>query len=79
MESLNQFKRTGLALAISLVSLNALAAPVDATNTLPNAKPGECYAKVVVPARITVASNISSSRSVRSPYRPTAEYAVDDE
>ncbi len=24
--------------------------PIDATNTLPNAKPGECYAKVIVPA-----------------------------
>jgi hypothetical protein len=27
---------------------------VDATNTLPNAKPGECYAKVVVPAKYEV-------------------------
>ncbi|CAA6810840.1 MAG: Unknown protein [uncultured Thiotrichaceae bacterium] len=25
--------------------------PVDATNTLPDAKPGECYAKVIVPAQ----------------------------
>lgn len=24
--------------------------PIDATNTLPNAKPGECFAKVIVPA-----------------------------
>ena len=24
---------------------------IDATNTLPNAKPGECYAKVIVPAK----------------------------
>ncbi len=26
------------------------ASPVDATNTLPDAKPGECFAKVIVPA-----------------------------
>ena len=30
---------------------SSLAEPVDKTNTLPNAKPGECYAKVMVPAK----------------------------
>lgn len=29
----------------------SLAEPVDKTNTLPNAKPGQCYAKVMVPAK----------------------------
>jgi len=44
-------------LALLLPSTNAMAAAhekdkdrVDATNTLPDAKPGECFAKVIVPA-----------------------------
>ena len=43
-------------LALLLPATNAMAAShgkvdrVDATNTLPDAKPGECYAKVIVPA-----------------------------
>jgi hypothetical protein len=30
---------------------SSLAQPVDKTNTLPDAKPGQCYAKVMVPAK----------------------------
>lgn len=35
----------------ALLSGAAQAAPVDATNTLPVAKPGQCYAKVMIPAQ----------------------------
>ena len=51
MESLKMFKRSCLALAVVTLSSHAMAAPVDATTSLPNAKPGECYAKVVIPAQ----------------------------
>lgn len=51
MESLKKYQRTCLALAITAASMNSIAEPVDATGTLPNAKPGECYAKVVIPAQ----------------------------
>lgn len=51
MESYKLFKQTGLAAAIAVASMHSVAAPVDATSTLPNAKPGECYAKVVIPAQ----------------------------
>ena len=42
-----------LAASITAVLVNgaAQAAPVDATNTLPVAKPGQCYAKVMIPAQ----------------------------
>ena len=30
------------------------AEPIDNTNTLPNAKPGQCYAKVMVPAQYEI-------------------------
>ncbi|MCB0059135.1 MAG: peptidoglycan-binding protein, partial [Caldilineaceae bacterium] len=51
MEPLKQFKQTCLALAVATLSAQVVAEPVDATTTLPNAKPGECYAKVVIPAQ----------------------------
>ena len=51
MESLRIYQKSCLALAITLGSMHSIAEPVDATNTLPNAKPGECYAKVVIPAQ----------------------------
>lgn len=51
MESVNISRKTVLAAAVAAWSTCTLAAPVDATNTLPNAKPGECYAKVVIPAQ----------------------------
>ncbi|MCB1725344.1 MAG: peptidoglycan-binding protein [Chromatiaceae bacterium] len=51
MESLNKFQRSCLAAAVLALSSGAGAEPVDATTTLPNAKPGECYAKVVIPAQ----------------------------
>ena len=47
---LKRFEYTGLAAVVALLSVPAVAAPVDATQALPAAKPGECYAKVVVPA-----------------------------
>lgn len=50
MQSFRTFKLTILAAAVAAVSIPALAEPIDATRTLPNAKPGECYAKVVIPA-----------------------------
>ena len=50
MESRNIYQRTFLAVAIAALSMGSIAEPVDATKTLPNAKPGECYAKVVIPA-----------------------------
>ena len=51
MQSYKLFKLTCLAAAIIAISVPVLAEPVDATRTLPNAKPGECYAKVVIPAQ----------------------------
>ncbi len=51
MESRKMFQKTCLAAVIAAFSMPGLAAPVDATTTLPNAKPGECYAKVVIPAQ----------------------------
>ena len=51
MQSYKLFKLTCLAGAIIAISVPVLAEPVDATRTLPNAKPGECYAKVVIPAQ----------------------------
>ncbi len=38
-------------LAAAVLATQVQAEPVDATSALPQAKPGECYAKVVVPAQ----------------------------
>ncbi|MCB1850710.1 MAG: peptidoglycan-binding protein [Gammaproteobacteria bacterium] len=38
------------AIGLVMVGMSVQAAPIDNTNTLPDAKPGECYAKVMVPA-----------------------------
>ncbi|MGD1984199.1 MAG: peptidoglycan-binding domain-containing protein [Chromatiaceae bacterium] len=51
MQSLIKLQPTLLAMAIASGALPAVAETVDATQTLPNAKPGECYAKVVIPAQ----------------------------
>ncbi|HHJ15703.1 MAG TPA: peptidoglycan-binding protein [Gammaproteobacteria bacterium] len=37
--------------ALLLPGMPGQAAPIDKTNTLPDAKPGQCYAKVMVPAK----------------------------
>lgn len=39
-----------IAISVAMQSYAEEASPVDATNTLPDAKPGECFAKVIVPA-----------------------------
>ncbi len=47
-------KRTiisGAAIAILMTGAASVNAAIDNTTTLPNAKPGECYAKVVIPAQ----------------------------
>ena len=48
----NNSYRTVLSLCIALGAASTVSADeiLDATTTLPNAKPGECYAKVVIPA-----------------------------
>lgn len=51
MQSLKTFQSTFLAGAIATAAIPGFAEPIDATRTLPNAKPGECYAKVVIPAQ----------------------------
>jgi len=51
MQSYKMFKLTCLAAVIAAFSSPGFAEPVDATRTLPDAKPGECYAKVVIPAQ----------------------------
>ena len=51
MHSLQKYQSSCLAVAIAAISLPGLAQTVDATRTLPDAKPGECYAKVVIPAQ----------------------------
>jgi hypothetical protein len=40
-----------LAAGLAVPMYASVAEPVDKTNTLPDAKPGQCYAKVMVPAR----------------------------
>jgi hypothetical protein len=47
----NQFSALMLSAGLAMPSLTALAEPIDNTNTLPAAKPGQCYAKVMVPAQ----------------------------
>ncbi|HBS26389.1 MAG TPA: hypothetical protein DD827_04555, partial [Gammaproteobacteria bacterium] len=37
--------------AAALTTSGIAIAQIDATSTLPNAKPGECYAKVIIPAK----------------------------
>ena len=80
MESLRIYRRSCLALAITLASMHSIAEPVDATNTLPNAKPGECYAKVVIPAQYKTENVDVTVReaSVRFETEP-AEYQVVEE
>ncbi len=41
---------TILVLSLTLASTALSANTIDATNTLPDAKAGECYAKVIIPA-----------------------------
>lgn len=38
------------AIGLAIAGASVQGAPIDNTNTLPDAKPGECYAKVMVPA-----------------------------
>jgi hypothetical protein len=80
MESLRIYQKSCLALAITLGSMHSIAEPVDATNTLPNAKPGECYAKVVIPAQYKTENVDVTVReaSVRFETQP-AEYQVVEE
>ncbi len=51
MQSIKKYHQTFLAMAIAAATVPGFAETVDATRTLPNAKPGECYAKVVIPAQ----------------------------
>ena len=51
MQSFKKYHQTILAMAIAAAAVPGFAETVDATRTLPNAKPGECYAKVVIPAQ----------------------------
>ena len=46
-------KKISIAVSVGAALFNVAvqAEPVDATNTLPAAKPGQCYAKVMIPAR----------------------------
>ncbi len=40
-----------LSAGLVMPGFTTVAEPVDNTNTLPPAKPGQCYAKVMVPAQ----------------------------
>ena len=40
-----------VSMGFTLLSTAAQAEPIDNTNTLPDAKPGQCYAKVMIPAK----------------------------
>ena len=80
MQSYKMFKLSCLAAAIAMMSAQSPAQPVDATSALPMAKPGECYAKVVVPAEYNT-ENVEvtvSEASVRFETIP-AEYEVVEE
>ncbi|MDJ0739531.1 MAG: peptidoglycan-binding domain-containing protein [Gammaproteobacteria bacterium] len=80
MESLKSFNRTGLALAITVAAAHSWAQPVDATKTLPNAKPGECYAKVVIPAQYKTENVDVTMREASVRYETVpAKYAMVEE
>jgi len=80
MQSYKILKLSCLAAAIATASVQTLAEPVDATRTLPNAKPGECYAKVVIPAQYKTENVDVTTReaSVRFEMIP-AKYEVVEE
>jgi len=44
------YRTVATAIGLVLVGATVQAEPIDNTNTLPDAKPGQCYAKVMVPA-----------------------------
>ncbi len=48
---MNRLAVSFLFASLTVATLPALAQAVDESQTLPNAKPGECYAKVVTPAK----------------------------
>ena len=58
-----------LTVAISVALQSFAEGAIDATNTLPDAKPGECFAKVIVPA----AFETTSEEVVVTPEKNTIE------
>ena len=46
----NKLTAIMISASLAMPMQSSLAQPVDKTNTLPDAKPGQCYAKVMVPA-----------------------------
>lgn len=47
----NNLSALMLSAGLAMPGINAVGEPIDNTNTLPAAKPGQCYAKVMVPAQ----------------------------
>jgi hypothetical protein len=80
MQSCKILKLSCLAASIAAASMPAMAETVDNTGTLPNAKPGECYAKVVIPAQYKTENVDVTAReaSVRFEMVP-AKYEVVEE
>lgn len=80
MQSFKTLQLSCLAAAIAALSAPGHAAPVDATRTLPNAKPGECYAKVVISAqyKTEMVDVVAQEASVHFETIP-AEYQVVEE
>ncbi len=71
---------TGAVISLfSLFSATAAAQSVDNTQTLPDAKPGECYAKVITPARFVTRAEevIVQEASERIEAVPTVFESVD--
>lgn len=52
----NKIATTTLSIGLTFMTAIAEAEMDDATNTLPEAKPGQCYAKVIIPARYEIKS-----------------------
>lgn len=48
---MNKLSASAFFVSLAVTSTPSLAQTVDETQTLPNARPGECYAKVVTPAK----------------------------
>lgn len=73
-------KSIGGALAASAMLSLPVVAQVDATATLPNAKPGECYAKVIIPAKYETKTEdvVVSEASERIEITPAKYSWVDD-
>ncbi len=80
MESLKKYQTICLTAVVGAFSMHSVAEPIDATTTLPNARPGECYAKVVIPAKYKTENVDVTMREASERYETiAAEYKIVEE